>query len=89
MQDLCRCMAYGYAKPILTSLFFRADPKKASSGSTGNAPARSGTKTQYMPLSQLRILLYIVFLPCPATARSPPEKGGVVISPPWYTSGNL
>lgn len=51
--------------------------------------ARRDPLTQDVPLRQLRFLLYVVFLPCPVTARAPPEKGGVVISCAWYTSGNL
>ncbi|ECA1939709.1 hypothetical protein A3V60_19500 [Salmonella enterica subsp. enterica serovar Enteritidis] len=42
-----------------------------------------------MPISQLHILLYVVSLPCSVTARSAPEKGGVVIPSPCYTSGKL
>lgn len=41
--------------------------------------ARRDPLTQDVPLRQLRFLLYVVSLPCPVTARSPPEKGGVVI----------
>ena len=33
MYGLCRCLAYGYASPIRTSLFFRTDPKKGKVGS--------------------------------------------------------
>lgn len=54
-----------------------------------NPQARSGPMTQHVPLRQLHFLLYIVFTPCPVTARSPPEKGGVVIPCAWYTSGKL
>jgi len=50
--------------------------------------ARRDPLTQDVPLRQLRFLLYVVFLPCPVTARSPPLKGDVVISCAWYTSGN-
>lgn len=65
---------------IPTSLSsFCTDPKKGSPGSAQTAPARSGTETQYMPLSQLHFLLYIVSLPCPVTGRSPPEKGALLI----------
>ncbi|WP_181404016.1 hypothetical protein, partial [Klebsiella variicola] len=46
MPHLCRCPAYGYVEPMLYSLFSRSDPKKASSGSAGTAPARSGPETQ-------------------------------------------
>ncbi|ELM6926722.1 hypothetical protein RYH56_004879 [Citrobacter freundii] len=46
MPHLCRCPAYGYVEPMLYSLFSRSDPKKASSGSAGNVPARSGPVTQ-------------------------------------------
>lgn len=51
--------------------------------------ARRDPLTQDVPLRQLRFLLYVVFLPCPVTARSPPLKGDVVIPWPWYTSGNF
>lgn len=50
--------------------------------------ARRDPLTQDVPLRQLRFLLYVVFLPCPVTARSPPLKGDVVILCAWYTSGN-
>ena len=79
MSALCRCAAYGYAVHILLSHFSTADPKTPSSGSSSLPTARSGMKTQHVPRRQLPFLLYIVFIPCPATARSPPEKGGVVI----------
>ena len=64
---------------MLVSHFSRSDPKKGSSGSSSFPPARSGQETQHVPLAQLIFLLYIVFTPCPVTARAPPEKGGVVI----------
>ena len=51
--------------------------------------ARRDPLTQDVPLRQLRFLLYVVFLPCPVTARSPPLKGDVVIPCAWYTSGKL
>lgn len=51
--------------------------------------ARRDPLTQDVPLRQLRFLLYVVFLPCPVTARSPPEKGALLILSPWYTSGKL
>ncbi|MEI6939975.1 hypothetical protein, partial [Klebsiella pneumoniae] len=51
--------------------------------------ARRDPLTQDVPLRQLRFLLYVVFLPCPVTARSPPLKGDVVIPSAWYTSGKL
>lgn len=59
--------------------FVIRDPKKGSSGSAGTAPARCGAETQHVPLFQLRFCLYIVFSPCPVTARSPPEKGALLI----------
>ncbi|TNC55727.1 hypothetical protein, partial [Klebsiella quasipneumoniae] len=46
MTHLCRCPAYGYVEPMFYSLFSRADPKKASSGSASAPPARSGQATQ-------------------------------------------
>lgn len=46
MPYLCRCWTYGYATPIRLLLFFRADPKKGSSGSDSAPPARSGPETQ-------------------------------------------
>ncbi|WP_420478401.1 hypothetical protein, partial [Klebsiella pneumoniae] len=51
--------------------------------------ARRDPLTQDVPLRQLRFLLYVVSLPCPVTARSPPEKGALLILSPWYTSGNF
>ena len=51
--------------------------------------ARRDPLTQDVPLRQLRFLLYVVFLPFPVTARSPPEKGALLILSPWYTSGNF
>ncbi|ENQ2698150.1 TPA: hypothetical protein ACH2I0_005720 [Klebsiella pneumoniae] len=48
MPHLCRCPAYGYVEPMLYSLFSRSDPKKASSGSPSDPPARSGPITQYV-----------------------------------------
>ena len=79
MSAICRCVAYGYAAHILFSHFFTVDPKTPSSGSASAPTARSGPETQHVPLAQLIFLLYIVFTPCPVTARAPPEKGGVVI----------
>ena len=38
---------------------------------------------------QLRMTLYVVSLPCPATGRSPPENAALLILSPWYTSGNF
>lgn len=64
------------------------DPKTLSSGSSSVPPARSGSETQYVPLSQLLFLLYVVFTHCPVPARSPPEMGGIVIPCACYTSGN-
>lgn len=72
MSALCRCAAYGYAVHILFSHFSTADPKNTSPGSARTALALSGTETQYVPLSQLHFILYIVSLPCPVTGRSPP-----------------
>ncbi|EFM0274830.1 TPA: hypothetical protein ACWQIQ_004373 [Escherichia coli] len=46
MPHLCRCPAYGYVEPMLYSLFSRSDPKKASSGSSSDTPARSCHETQ-------------------------------------------
>ncbi|MCE0396578.1 hypothetical protein [Klebsiella variicola] len=46
MPHLCRCPAYGYVEPMLYSLFSRSDPKKASSGSSSDAPARCGPVPQ-------------------------------------------
>lgn len=54
--------------------FSNSDPKKSRVGSYGTAPARSGAETQHVPLVKLRFLLYAVFIPCPATARSPPKR---------------
>lgn len=68
---------------------FTSDPISGGSGSYINAPARRGAETQDVPRRQLSSILYIVLSSCPVTARSPPEKGGVVISSPWYTSGNF
>ena len=51
---------------------FSGDPKTLSSGSASAPPGRSGTRTQDVPLYYLLFILYIVFTPCPATARSPP-----------------
>ncbi|HGK5935775.1 TPA: hypothetical protein ACJ3D1_005671, partial [Klebsiella pneumoniae] len=63
---------------VLIPFFSLADPISVSSGSSSFPPARSGQETQHVPLAQLIFLLYIVFTPCPVTARAPPEKGGVV-----------
>ncbi|MDT9915317.1 hypothetical protein RUW70_27155, partial [Klebsiella pneumoniae] len=63
MSGLCRCGAYGYVEPMLYSLFSRSDPKKGSSGSPSDPPARSGTRTQDVPLYYLLFILYIVFTP--------------------------
>lgn len=46
MPYMCRCPAYGYARPILNSLFFRSDPKTGGSGSLRTPPARSGPAAQ-------------------------------------------
>ena len=79
MPYLCRCQAYGYALHILSFHFSRSDPKKGSSGSSQPRLALSGAETQHVPRSQLRFLPYVVFYPLTVTARSLPEKGGVVI----------
>ena len=41
--------------------------------------ARRDPLTQDVPLRQLRFLLYVVFLPCPVTARSLPENAALLI----------
>lgn len=46
MPYMCRCPAYGYARPILNSLFFRSDPKTGGSGSASAPSALSGPETQ-------------------------------------------
>lgn len=61
----------------------------SGAGSSGTPVTRRGHETQDVPLGQLLFFLYIVFLPFPVTARSPPEMGGVVILCAWYTSGKL
>lgn len=88
MFYLCRCQAYGYATYIQRSLFFHGDPKKASSGSPSDAPARSGAETQHVPRRQLRFLLYVVFIPFPVTRRAGADIAALLISCAWYTSGN-
>ncbi|EEH0276833.1 hypothetical protein GRJ90_005210 [Salmonella enterica] len=42
-----------------------------------------------MPLRLRRFHLYVVFYPGRVTRRAGPEKTGVVIPSPWYTSGKL
>lgn len=46
MPYMCRCPAYGYARPILNSLFFRSDPKTGGPGSSSDAPVRCSPVTQ-------------------------------------------
>lgn len=58
--------------PAIILVLSTADPKTHCSGSPSDPPARSGTRTQDVPLYYLLFILYIVFTPCPATARSPP-----------------
>lgn len=58
--------------PAIILVLSTADPKTHCSGSPRTPPARSGTRTQDVPLYYLLFILYIVFTPCPATARSPP-----------------
>ena len=77
------------AYPAIIPLLLSVDPKKACSGSSGTAPARSGAETQDVPRRQLSSNLYIVLSSCPVTGRSAPVKGGVVIPWAWYTSGNF
>ena len=67
----------------------RADPISGCSGSAGALPALSGQETQYAAVLLASLTLYVVSLPCPEIGRSAPEKGGVVIHWPWYTSGNF
>lgn len=81
-------MAIIFAIKTIMPFSFSRDPFSGSYGSASFPTPRSGPVTQHMPLSQLHILLYVVSLPCPVTARSAPEKGGVVIPSPCYTSGN-
>lgn len=68
IPTLCRCLAYGYVQPMLTSLFFREDPKKCSSGSSSPAPARSGRRCPY-PVFTVAFRRddtpYVVFYPVP------------------------
>ncbi|HFW5147398.1 TPA: hypothetical protein ACISZ9_004746 [Salmonella enterica subsp. enterica serovar Potsdam] len=59
--------------------FFCGDPKKASPGSSSDAPARSGEKTQDVPLDQMHILLYVVLTPLSLTRRTGPEKTALLI----------
>lgn len=61
LHGICRCQEYVYGKPMLASLFFREDPKKASSGSSSLPPARSSAETQLAPLRQLHFSIYSVY----------------------------
>lgn len=79
MPAICRCQAYGYAQHMYTSLFFKEDPEKGSPGSSSDAPARSGEKTQDVPLGQMYILLYVVLTPLSLTRRTGPEKTALLI----------
>ncbi|PVF70367.1 hypothetical protein CSC18_4779 [Klebsiella aerogenes] len=78
MQSICIVIAYADVRHMdMFNLccilsFFRSDPKKASSGSSSPTPTRCGAETQHVPFHQLLFILYIVFIPCPATARSAP-----------------
>lgn len=87
MLIICRCLAYGYVKDMLFSLFFRSDPFSGCSGSAFCSRGRHHLKTQHVPLNQLQFLLYVVFYPGRVTRRPGPEKTGVVIPSPCYTSG--
>ncbi|MBE0026611.1 hypothetical protein FOT48_00585 [Citrobacter koseri] len=60
-------------------LILRQDPKNTSSGSSSSSPGLRGTRTQYVPLRQLRFLLYVVFLPRSVTARPVPENAALLI----------
>ncbi len=75
--------------PAIILVLSTADPKTHCSGSAFRPPVRSGPETQDVAVLPLRMTLYVVSLPCPATGRSPPENAALLILSPWYTSGNF
>lgn len=75
--------------PAIILVLSTADPKTHCSGSAGALPALSGQETQYAAVLLASLTLYVVSLPCPATARSPPENAALLIPCAWYTSGKL
>ncbi|EDE6508663.1 hypothetical protein BXJ38_22070 [Salmonella enterica subsp. enterica serovar Enteritidis] len=46
MLIICRCLAYGYVKDMLFSLFFTADPFSGRTGSSFNTTMRNNPMTQ-------------------------------------------
>lgn len=69
--------------------FVIRDPKKGSPGSADRHRLPAGPETQHVPRRQLRFLLYIVFYGLIVTLCSAADKGNLLISPPWYSSGKL
>lgn len=86
ISDMILCVLFII---ILLRLFCRADPVSGYPGSSLSPSARSGEKTQNVPLGQLCILLYVVLTPLSLTRRTGPEKTALFIPSPWYTSGKL
>lgn len=76
MSCICRCMAYGYVLPVLTSLIFSADPVSGCSGSSFLPPARSAPETQDVAsLSADVATRYCVMnLPCDPARRGRKDR---------------
>ncbi len=89
MPRICRCQAYGYVQPMLGSLFFHADPKKGSPGSSILATPSGAHSPQHVPPIWRLFHLHIVLFRYRVTRRAGPGKTGVVIPSLWHTSGKF
>lgn len=76
MPRICRCQAYGYVQPMLGSLFFHADPKKGSSGSSSSSPVRRDPVTQDVAAQSAAVATRccVMNLPCDPARRGRKDR---------------
>lgn len=74
--SICRCRAYGYVQPMLGSLFFHADPKKGSPGSSSSSPVCRDPVTQDVAAQSAAVATRccVMNLPCDPARRGRKDR---------------